>query len=71
MEVTSKIVFTSFWNGVYSKMKEFAPCGSKFFPFKVDPFSEETRTGKQTESHKKNVSLLKYGRKSTICIKTP
>ena len=25
---------------VYSKWKEFAPTGSKFFPFKVDPFSE-------------------------------
>ena len=26
--------------GVYSKRKEFAPKGSKFFPFRVDPFSE-------------------------------
>ena len=26
--------------GVYSKKKEFAPTGSKFFPFRVDPFSE-------------------------------
>ena len=25
----------------YSKKKEFAPLGSKFFPFSVDPFSEE------------------------------
>ena len=24
--------------GVFSKMKEFAPTGSKFFPFRVDPF---------------------------------
>ena len=29
-----------FWKGVYSKRKEFAPHGSKFFPFRVDPFSE-------------------------------
>ena len=26
--------------GVYPKRKEFAPKGSKFFPFRVDPFSE-------------------------------
>ena len=24
--------------GIYSKWKEFAPLGSKFFPFRVDPF---------------------------------
>ena len=26
--------------GVLSKRKEFAPMGSKFFPFRVDPFLE-------------------------------
>ena len=31
---------SSFWNEVYSKTKEFAPTGSKFFPFGVDPFEE-------------------------------
>ena len=42
-----------FWNGVYSKRKEFAPLGSKFFPFRVDPFSEENLcSGKPTGSHK-------------------
>ena len=25
------------WKGVYSKRKEFAPKGSKFLPFRVDP----------------------------------
>ena len=30
----------SFWKDVYSKRKEFAPNGSKFFPFRVGPFSE-------------------------------
>ena len=25
---------------VYSKRKEFAPLGSKFFPFRVDPFEK-------------------------------
>ena len=34
---------------VYSKRKEFAPHGSKFFPFKVDPFQKAVK--------KKNVSV--------------
>ena len=29
-----------FWKRVYSKRKEFAPKGSKFFSFKVDSFPE-------------------------------
>ena len=29
-----------FLKDTYSKRKEFAPLGSKFFPFRVDPFSE-------------------------------
>ena len=29
-----------FCKGVYSKRKELAPKGSKFFPFKVNPFSD-------------------------------
>ena len=33
-------LFLSFWKGVYSKWKEFAPNGSKIFPLRVDPFSE-------------------------------
>ena len=42
-------VFTSphnnpFIKGVYSKRKEFAPRGSKFFPFRVDPFLEGRQT---------------------------
>ena len=41
--VTSALLFYTpvfFWKGVYCNRKEFAPTGSKFFPFKVDPFSE-------------------------------
>ena len=41
--VTSALLFCTpvvFWKGVYSKRKEFALTGSKFFPFKVYPFSE-------------------------------
>ena len=30
-------LFCVFWKGVYSKRKEFAPKGSKFFPFRIDP----------------------------------
>ena len=33
-----------FLKRVNSKRKEFAPTGSKFFPFRVDPFSEGRRT---------------------------
>ena len=45
---------SSFWNEVYSKTKEFAPTGSKFFPFGVDAFSEERQT------HLKRVASLVY-----------
>ena len=39
--------------GVYSKRKEFASHGSKFFPFRVDLFSKENKHAeKQTWSHK-------------------
>ena len=42
-----------FWKMVYSKRKEFAPYGSKFFSFTVDPFPEGAwSAGKQTVSHK-------------------
>ena len=36
-----KDFFDNLLKGVYSKRKEFAPKGSKFFPFRVDPFSEK------------------------------
>ena len=35
-----KIVLPPVWKGVYSERKEFAPKRSKFFPFRVDPFSD-------------------------------
>ena len=34
---------SSFWKGVYSNRKEFAPLGSKFFPLRVNPFSNKRR----------------------------
>ena len=33
-----------FWKGVYCKRKEFAPLGSKFFHFTVDPLEEGENT---------------------------
>ena len=30
--------WSPFWKGVYSERKEFAPKGSKFFPFRICPF---------------------------------
>ena len=42
-EITfSKLFLLISEKGVYSKRKEFAPKGSKVFPFRVDPFSEGT-----------------------------
>ena len=47
-------VFTHFQKVIYSKRKEFAPKGSKFFPFREDPFSEAIWwAGKQNGSQKK------------------
>ena len=47
-----RIVLAPFWKGIYSKRKEFASFGSKFFPFRVDSISEGTRqAGKPTGSH--------------------
>ena len=33
-----KLFLPPFWKGIYSKRKKFAPSGSTFFPFRVDPF---------------------------------
>ena len=50
---STKIVLTHL-KRIYSKRKEFAPNGSKFFPFRVDPISKGVWcTEKQTGSHKK------------------
>ena len=38
-EATLSKFFSSLLKSVYTKRKEFAPFGSKFFPFRVDPFS--------------------------------
>ena len=47
-----KVVLPPFLKGVYSKRKEFAPTGSKVFPFRVDPFSKRNACArKQAESN--------------------
>ena len=35
-----KLFLSPFWKGIYSKRKEFAPSGSKFFSFREGPFTE-------------------------------
>ena len=45
--------FTCSLKRFYPKRKEFAPLGSKFFPFRVEPFSEaDGCAGEQTGRHK-------------------
>ena len=39
MEYSIILELVFFCKGIHYKSKEFAPCGSKFFTFKVDPFS--------------------------------
>ena len=75
-EATQSNSFISFWKGVYSEMKEFAPKfmkrgllkkeriysqRSKFFPFRADPFSEgDWGAGKQTRCHKSYLPCQKW-----------
>ena len=69
----ASVAFVPFWKGVYSKRKEFAPHGSKFFPFRVVySFSEgDWCEGMQTASHKTYLPRKKNGRKFTMCIQSP
>ena len=48
--------------GVCSKRKEFAPMGSKFFPFRVDAFSEGLSLQEFKQEDTKVVSLVQNGR---------
>ena len=54
-ETTLSKLFCPIPKWIYTIRKEFAPKGSKFFPYRVDPFSEGAgRMGgavKQTGSH--------------------
>ena len=59
-----KVVFAPFWKGTYSKRKEFAPIGSKFFPFRVDPFQIGTDVQERKQELTKVVSLVKKWQKN-------
>ena len=65
-----KHCFASLLKGVHSKRKEFAPLGSKFFPFRVDHFSERSseQESKQKVAAVKSHVKKKNGRKSIKCI---
>ena len=63
--------FPPFWKGVYSKKKEFAPGGSKFFLFNVDPFQKWFGIQESIQEVTKRVSFVKKVRKSTKCIQSP
>ena len=69
----SNLSLPPFWKGVYSKWKECAPHGSKFFPFIVDPLSETAclvcRKEKQEVTNV--VSLVQNHSNSTRYIKPP
>ena len=46
------------WSGKgYSERKEFAPLGSKFFPFRLDPFSEGRQKQLNRVSSPESVSI--------------
>ena len=50
-----------FQKGVYSRRKEFAPMGSKFFPSRIDPFSEGRQNNFDKVASPESISLtLKY-----------
>ena len=65
------IVFVPFWKGVHSIKKEFAPRGSKFFPYRVDPFPKEFGVQWSKQEVTKVVSPGRKGVKSTKCIQFP
>ena len=65
---TLKLFLAPYVKTVHSKRKEFAPMGSKFFPFRVDSFLGEALCAEQqTESHKKYLPCKKYSK----CIQCP
>ena len=56
--------FTSLQKSVYSKRKEFAPRGSKFFPLSVDSFSKGFGLQEGNQDVTKFVSLIKMVKKT-------
>ena len=68
-EITAKIVLPPFWKMVLSKKEEFAPKGSKFFPLRVDPFSEVIWWSEEQTVNHTVISLVNYGEQATKCLK--
>ena len=60
-----KIILYFLWKGVYSKRKEFAAIGSKFFPFRVDPFPKGISAGKSKQAVIKMFYFVKNDEKFT------
>ena len=59
-EVTVSKFSPPFWKEVFSYREELAPLGGKFFPFRVDPFSEgDWCIGKQKRMSQKSSPLYK------------
>ena len=51
--------------GVYAKRKEFAPKGSKFFPFRVDPLIEGDEKEDWVTAHESVAIRLSHALLST------
>ena len=64
------MVYGSLLKKFYSKRKEFAACGSKFFPFRVEPFSEGTDVWECKQEATKIIFCVKNDGKSTKYIKS-
>ena len=57
-----------FWKGIYSTRKEFAPFGSKFFPCRVDHFSEgRSKIFQQSCLPLKCINSNSVFRKTNLC----
>ena len=71
---TVKIVYTCTpflrVKGVYSTRNELAPYGSKFFPFRVDPFQKGLGVDESEQEFSKVDSLCKNDEKSIECIQS-
>ena len=65
-----RMVESSLLKRLYSKRKEFAPCGSKFFPFKVESFSKGTDVWECKQEATKIIFFVKNDGKSTKYIKS-
>ena len=68
-------VFASFWKGVYSEWKVFAPYGSKLFPFKEDPAQVfwcwvDTFWFGVQEDKETITNIVRNGRNSIKCIQS-